>query len=42
LGGTNVWIVQSINQVLTISFTEFGKNEVDASAVTNGLTFNFA
>jgi hypothetical protein len=42
LGGTNRWIVQRIEQVTTISFTKFGKNEVNASAVTNGLTFNFA
>jgi len=41
LGGTNRWIVQRIEQVSSIGFAEFGKNEVDASAVTNGLTFNF-
>jgi hypothetical protein len=42
LGRTNRRVVQRIEQVTTISFAEFGKNEVNASAVTNGLTFNFA
>jgi hypothetical protein len=42
LGGTNRWIVQRIEQVLTIGFAEFGENEIYAPAITNGLTFNFA
>jgi hypothetical protein len=41
LSWTNRRIIQRIKQVTTIGFTEFGKNEVNASAVTNGLTFNF-
>jgi hypothetical protein len=41
LGWTNVWVIQRIEQVSTIGFAEFDKNEVNASAVTNGLTFNF-
>jgi hypothetical protein len=41
LGWTDRWVVQRIKQVSSIGFTEFGKNEIYASAVTNGLTFNF-
>jgi hypothetical protein len=42
LGWTNVWVVQRINEVSTISFAEFGENEIYAPAITNGLSFNFA
>jgi hypothetical protein len=42
LGGTNRRVVQRIEQVTSIGFTEFGENEIYAPAVTNGLTFNFA